>query len=305
MLCKHPFMRDPHGRVFWSAKLTEEERLGKTPFPCGRCLPCKINKCRVWQARLILEQRVSSCSCFVTLTYNDLFLPHDSVNRLPVLYKPDLINYIKRVRRKVEPVKIRYYGVGEYGTISKRPHYHIVFFGIGPNDQQILTDCWSNKKTPMGYVSVGDLTVQSARYIVGYIIAKLTKEGDPRLEGKPPEFSSCSRKNGGIGYGAILQLAENLKKMPYWTSQDILNSLKIGGKTYPLGGYLTHCLADLLDTDPAALKSALYRYQDELILDHYDSLNPENYYHSLVDSGSAKVKQIEARLKIFRQHRSL
>ena len=109
MLCKNPY--SPYEGTY---------------VGCGRCLFCRIHGARVWQHRLMLEESVWELSCFATLTYDEMREPYDrSVN------PKELVNFMKRLRRRMEPLKVRFYGVGEYGEESGRPHYHVCLFGVG------------------------------------------------------------------------------------------------------------------------------------------------------------------------------
>ena len=51
---------------------------------------------------------------------------------VPLLYYPDLQRFLKRLRKYFSKLfkdeKIRYYAIGEYGTSSYRPHWHILLF---------------------------------------------------------------------------------------------------------------------------------------------------------------------------------
>lgn len=87
---------------------------------CGKCTEC-INLHKItWQHRLEDEKKCHKASCFITLTYAET-----DGN----LHPEDLTKFIKRLRKAVSPVKIRYYACGEYGSKGKRPHYHLVIFG--------------------------------------------------------------------------------------------------------------------------------------------------------------------------------
>lgn len=87
---------------------------------CGKCTECINLHKVVWQHRLEDEKKCHKASCFITLTYAET-----DGN----LYPQDLTKFIKRLRKAVEPLKIRYYACGEYGSRGKRPHYHLIIFG--------------------------------------------------------------------------------------------------------------------------------------------------------------------------------
>lgn len=98
-------------------------------------------------------------SAFVTLTYNQENIPEGGT-----LEKAELQKFIKRVRKEK---KLKYYACGEYGEKSKRPHYHLVMFGIGPRDRKLLEEKWDK-----GFIQIGTVTYESAAYTAGYIMKK-------------------------------------------------------------------------------------------------------------------------------------
>ena len=113
MVCLHPSRIRVKGKPYGSPGSVLE-------VPCGRCLPCRIEKTREWKVRLLHELDAHESAVFVTLTYDPDHLPEDlSVS------KRELQLYIKRVRFAHEPRKIKYFGCGEYGEQYGRPHYHI------------------------------------------------------------------------------------------------------------------------------------------------------------------------------------
>lgn len=149
MLCRNPFIRDPSGKVFHS--LNKEDWLKGVPFACGQCLPCRINKRRIWSTRLWLEAMAHADNLpMLTLTYSDDELPY-SVDGLPTLCKRDVQLFLKRVRKKLHPIKLRYYCAGEYGEHTYRPHYHILFFGVSPLYVDIITSMWHHGLVDVGY----------------------------------------------------------------------------------------------------------------------------------------------------------
>lgn len=101
--------------------------------PCGKCLECRIQYARVWADRCVLEAKKYKDNYFVTLTYDDFFLPNRNS-----LEPKDLQLFIKRLRKyysnKHPGIKIRFLASGEYGDRSWRPHYHIILFNCPIDD---------------------------------------------------------------------------------------------------------------------------------------------------------------------------
>lgn len=76
----------------------------------------------------------------------------ENPNDFSVLYRRDLINFFKRLRfhlnkelgnyeKKEKPVCLRYYGVGEYGPTTLRPHYHAIVFLDDQKAARIFSHC--------------------------------------------------------------------------------------------------------------------------------------------------------------------
>lgn len=170
------------------------ERCGTGRFlyvPCGRCIACRLNKGRAWSVRIMNEVKHVSASCFCTLTYNDAHLPAN--NSLSV---EDIQKFMKRLRKNTGK-KIRYFLGGEYGDENKRPHYHVIFFGLGKEDIAEIERAWY-----LGFVNVGDVTFDSAAYVAGYTLKKLSgNQASYYVErGIKPEFGLMSR-GGKMGRG--------------------------------------------------------------------------------------------------------
>jgi hypothetical protein len=87
-----------------------------------------------------LESNVAKCRslgvCNNSLSWYDYvdnnYLGLNHSDCVPLLYYPDLQRFIKRLRKLISKLfpdeKIRYYAIGEYGTSSYRPHWHILLF---------------------------------------------------------------------------------------------------------------------------------------------------------------------------------
>ena len=170
-------------------------------LPCGQCIACRLNKSRDWATRCVLEAKMHEQNCFITLTYSEENCPPDMS-----LQKRDFTNFIKRLRFNTGK-KIRYYAAGEYGDLYSRPHYHACIFGWKPDDlvlytvrngvnlylSETLLKAWQYQ----GYVTVGDVTFESAAYVARYVTKKIT--GDRAEEhycGRQPEYTVMSRRPG-------------------------------------------------------------------------------------------------------------
>lgn len=167
--------------------------------PCGKCLGCRISRSREWAIRLMHESYSHAESIFVTLTYNEENLPLNNQ-----ISKQELTLYLKRLRKRLEPRKIRYYACGEYGDETGRPHYHLIIFGLGL-DEHTLTKYGQNyavEKGPAldawkkGFVVIGEVNYNTCRYTAEYIQKKLygwKAKDDPRQQ----PFALMSK---GLGY---------------------------------------------------------------------------------------------------------
>lgn len=186
------------------------DALRSLELPCGQCIGCREKRVAAWSLRCVYESQMHEHSVFVTLTYDDDHVPSDySLN-----YRHFQL-FMKRLRKRKGAV--RFYMCGEYGEDFSRPHYHACLFGCFFDDREIfrtrsdgvklytskvLSDLW-----PFGFSSVGDVTPESARYVAGYVMKKITgaaAEDHYRIvDGitgeiyqREPEFSRMSLRPG-------------------------------------------------------------------------------------------------------------
>ena len=121
--------------------------------PCGKCVICTERKANEWVTRSMCESQTStSVPIFFTLTYNDFCLPKNGVR------KGAMQRFMKRLRINIDrycgfKVNIRYFICAEYGTKTKRPHYHGILWNLPLFEPKHLDDIidksWSfatNKK---------------------------------------------------------------------------------------------------------------------------------------------------------------
>jgi hypothetical protein len=207
-------------------------------------------------------------STFLTLTYDDEHLPKTEEG-LPTLQPRDLQLFLKRYR-KVMP-KIRFFAVGEYGDQSARPHYHLAVFGGVPCSSGIGSSNFSRSCCPscdttravwgLGLTHQGLLTVQSARYIAGYVTKKMTAADDPRLNGRHPEFARMSNRPG-IGAFFCDEIASAYLAKSLDT--DIGYTLKHGNKDWPLGRYLRKRINERVGRPTGASDEVIQAARDEM-----------------------------------------
>lgn len=171
--------------------------LGQIPLPCGKCPPCKFRRVNSWVFRLVQEEKVSLSAKFVTLTYDTHSVPI-SGHGFMTLNPNDLRLYFKRLRKAVKQKYghvglIKYFAAGEYGTIGKRPHYHVILFNVP--DEKLIVDCWSINGVPIGGVHIGTVTQDSIAYTMKYIDKSTWKSAHKR-DDRVAEFQRSSK---GIG----------------------------------------------------------------------------------------------------------
>lgn len=174
----------PHRSIDWLDTPGNVEK--PIQVPCGKCLPCLMSKRTDWAFRLQQEYKYSKSACFVTLTYDQKHMPTDM--SLDVRH---LQLYLKRLRKMEGKNKIRYYAVGEYGTKSGRPHYHILLFNASQENARLA---WRDiKRKPIGMVHIGTVTPASVAYCLKYIVQPEMKEP---TDGRKKAFSTMSRAYG-------------------------------------------------------------------------------------------------------------
>jgi len=229
MPCYHPMTayRARSGRSSetkkWPIVFNKSEGYCDMPLtiPCGKCIGCKLERSRQWAIRCVHEADLHPENCFLTLTYND-------ENACESLVKRDFVLFMKKVRKKYAPKKIRFFHCGEYGqrqcTIEKKPctacrrcgftgtsllgraHHHTALFNHDFKDRcfweirnniPLYTSKELEALWPYGYSIIGDVTWESAAYIARYCTKKITGENaELNYEGREPEYVTMSRRPG-------------------------------------------------------------------------------------------------------------
>lgn len=275
MLCKHP-------TVF-------NRKRPDAPMPCGQCMACRTNKRRVWAHRVILESQEHDECSFLTLTYDDDHLPdefhHKKTGQIyaPLSVSPyehkQFINKLQTYAPRKLGKKIRYYGVGEYGEQTQRPHFHYALFGypscpyrgasmVAGKFQpclcptcKFISDIWGK-----GNIFLGSLTAESANYVAGYVMKKMTRDKSEYqrnyLQQRHPEFPVMSTQPG-IGFATVDKIASLLTTYGISEQADIPRVLAHGVKLLPLGRYLTDKIYEQMGITFAP-KQRLQQYEASL-----------------------------------------
>lgn len=212
--------------------------LREQDFPCGNCPECQKNYYTDWATRGSFELLHWECSLFITATYDEEHLPPDRS-----LKKSDVQKLIKRIKKKFRSSSenpIRQIYCGEYGTLTLRPHYHIILFNcdfadkkkhyISPQGHQVFTSETLTRLWGKGNIEFGIAQPASIAYLFKYILKKKSRkekllpynlEIDGVTYDVAHEFIESSR-NPGIG--AYTRDSQSLNK-GYLTVQGVRKKL--------------------------------------------------------------------------------
>lgn len=217
------------------------------PVGCGNCPYCTARRASEWAFRLMQEHKEAQKAYFVTLTYTNEALPR-TPRGFKTLSKEDLQNFFKRLRyyhnkkgvyyydQKIgikEKKKIKYYAVGEYGSQTKRPHYHAIIFNAHEQD---IYNAWDKKYSevlmcdvPIGSIHIGTVTYQSCSYVMKYMDKESKKPYGYPWDGLP-EFSVQSKY---LGHNYLTD------EMIKWHKDDYTRQYSVlpGGYKVPLSRY--------------------------------------------------------------------
>jgi hypothetical protein len=213
------------------------------------------------------------------LTYDNDHLPVGGT-----LVKRDLQLFIKRLRKEISPVKIKYYACGEYGDETKRPHYHLIVIGWHPD----IESCYKpdRKQTASreieelwhyGHNTVGYNDREAISYTVGYVRKKLVGLRASEYGEREPPFALQSQ---GIGK----DYAVNHKEAILSDNGITRNGVNVGVPRY--------YRKKLIDKDSIEEyqfhKKCEQRKQEEL--DKYDN----SYDHIMSSMSSRRLRRISA-----------
>lgn len=171
----------------WTSNSRQSPTLVEMDRPCGGCIGCKLDKAADWGTRFLLESRYHHQSYFLTCTIDEAHYPLDgSVD------PAHLRSFFKRLRNRrdyearrdgVEPERLRFGAIGEYGGQTFRAHYHPILFGVTFKDlvyygksksgEVLQMSDEANELWGLGNVYVGELNEKSANYVARHNIKKV------------------------------------------------------------------------------------------------------------------------------------
>lgn len=200
--------------------------LPQLKLPCGKCPECCKDYYTMWATRGSRELARWDSSLFVTLTYDNDHLPPDNSLR-----KKDVQDFLKRLKKRFGSSKsnpIRQIYCGEYGSLTKRPHYHVILFNVDFVDKtpfrktekgdqvfvsKVLRELWPFGNSEFGFAQPGSIA-----YLFKYVLKKKSRkekeqpliiEHDGVTYEVAHEFIEASR-NPGIG--AHMRDSQSIKK---------------------------------------------------------------------------------------------
>lgn len=212
MDCWYPITVGKHNNYKGKDGIIYTHVYGKMKVPCGRCPACRRRKQNEWAYRIMEEAKYSRLTAFVTLTYDDEFLPFSELG-VPTLDPQRLHKFFKDLRYNFS---FRYFACGEYGDKFERPHYHFILF---TNDDITLEQIEDhiNRRWTEGFVNVDSpITAGRAKYCAKYSMKQVGFDyGDV-----VPPFARMSRRPG-IGKKFLDTLnVDKFRKLQLWHVHD-------------------------------------------------------------------------------------
>lgn len=255
--------------------IVEARGLRDLAVPCGRCAACLKDRRIQWISRMRLEQFVSPCSTFLTLTYDNAHCPSR-------LEKSDVQKFLKRLRMAsrdygIPPFSVRYFFCGEYGSRTYRPHYHAVLFGVDMMASDWLPRCVGTtlgrrprycsgiveRLWPFGFNVVGSCSSASIRYVSKYV-SKQYADPERRLKC----FTMYSQ---GLGRGLFVDVRRIGRKFDYFLKAPFYERYLDGSVVLLEDGRCSSC----------RLPSCLDNYAERFAPDLYESAKKRRVDYAL------------------------
>ncbi len=208
----------PRTLINHSTKKIIPSNVSEQLVPCGKCPMCLKSKQMQWIFRINQEIKYNEFpnSYFITLTYAENRVPKRK--GVKTLYKRHPQLFLKRLRKAGH--KIKYILVGEYGTKTSRPHYHLLCWTTA--NETAIEKAWSH-----GHIHVGKIQPASIGYVLKYILNP--RQGDNEIKQK--EYAVFSK---GLGLAYLTPAMYNYHAGDY---QNPRLTTIIDGREIPLPRY--------------------------------------------------------------------
>lgn len=206
---------------------------------CRECWQCRERKVDDWVGRNIAEGKTAKAAHVVTLTYGeDRQAGGIDHIRAAVLTYSDVQKYLKYLR--VDGYPVRYFAVGEYGSLKGRAHWHIVLYWQGAVPGHRLRENFMERHWPHGLSYWDAVSPQAIRYACKY----LQKDPhDPAKQGfgpmpskKPPlgdaYFRDLARRyvEAGLSPQNLFYSFEDVRRVPAGTRANSAKALRESAK---------------------------------------------------------------------------
>ncbi len=205
-------------------KNKDYEKYGRLPeyfrVPCGKCVNCLSDKRNDLQMRCEYELDKFKTGTFCTLTYDDIYLPivqDKKGNPIASLKYKDFQDMNKRLRSNMDRLKIndvyknrhyKYLAVGEYGDQLKRPHIHVLFFGLDfIESKDLIANAWGK-----GIVQCLPIKEGGIRYVLKYLEKGLNNKEMMKMYDENNLERPFQKHSIGLGRGLFEENKEYIKK---------------------------------------------------------------------------------------------
>lgn len=225
----------------------------------------------MWVGRMVAEQCTHAApSSFVTFTYDDDHLPlvydEETDTWHPTLHKRHVQLLLKQLRHAT-PLQVRYFGAGEYGEKTGRPHYHLIFFGLDPaTHEATFRRLWEHGAN----TSVYEANPKTFAYVAKYLL-KGSRDGEPERDSSlPPRAQRLTEKPSRIMSLRPPIGAEFARSIGRSLSRRVGDHVLVSGRVkplirtavgkYPLARTMKKYAAEVLDL-PEEMAKAVFRGQ--------------------------------------------
>lgn len=185
---------------------------------CGVCLGCRRTRREAWAGRILAETSLAGSAIFLTLTYAEPNLPQG-------LEASDMQRFFKRLRKN-SGQSFRYFCIGEYGSRTSRPHWHMMIWNICPAFSVLGKGPVFLKSWRFGWSYVGEVNARTARYVAKYVLKEEGRDGCKVLSSRQPAIGAAWFHQIGVRIAQEVQKSGQVIELPLVFSS--------GGQRFPI-----------------------------------------------------------------------